>query len=847
MEQSKRSNRSPKELLREILENLRKPQLLDDHPWAIKNSLEAATIGESSGEQLVQKTFAVFRKMTPNQPPRVGKRLDTQWGVFGILAAQYFYPFQVNKPFPTSLKEAWHSMDDAILYFAFGQSEGISETDAKIYRFAGNELEPLANSTLSDWHRKGIEQLAEMIQMESKLVTPSQPPEVTTRKANPTRKILLFAFAALAIVSAVLVGLKGFSLYQKVQSIRQKAAALEDQIAPSPKLEKLPEVTALVHELRVELDALQIEAEPYLWAAPYFGWIPKYGGTIRQAEDVLVLAQNLATAADEGLTAVGPAIETALLNDQPLEAMDILLQLQSASPQLLNAQVSLAKAQEARNHIDPEQLIPSIGNIITNRIDPLFSSLSGAFPMEDALTMVRVAPTLLGSGKAGPQTYLILMQNEDELRPTGGYLTAAGSAVVMDGKLISIKIESSELIDDLSKPYPIPPRQFEEFMNIEMFLFRDSNWFTNFPTTASWAEYFYSYSRATSSDGVIAIDMQTIVRLLKTLGSVEVEGVEAPITDSNVLEYMRSAEETRPPGVKGPWDRKQFISRLAEPLLKKILNARGQTWTKLAPVLVGLLEEKHILVQMDDADASTFLEKRGWDGAVHIPENSDFLMVVDANMGYNKSNAIMETSINYQIDLSELSAPSGYIQIQQNNLSKLDVPCTPFAITEEINTQIIAGIPYYNINECHWGYLRVYTPEGTNLVRSNPKEIPAEATLIGQVIPARTDDLGDEDIPGAQVFGMMVITPTQQSTVTEFEYILPETIISQQPAGNGLLYRLKIQKQPGIAAYPLTISFKLPAGAQINNATIPLQENSGVWSANLELIKDVEIEVGFTP
>ena len=119
--------------------------------------------------------------------------------------------------------------------------------------------------------------------------------------------------------------------------------------------------------------------------------------------------------------------------------------------------------------------------------------------------------------------------------------------------------------------------------------------------------------------------------------------------------------------------------------------------------------------------------------------------------------------------------------------------------------------------------------------------------MIGQVIPARTDDLGDEDIPGAQVFGMMVITPTQQSTVTEFEYILPETIISQQPAGNGLLYQLKIQKQPGIAAYPLTISFKLPAGAQINNATIPLQENSGVWSANLELIKDVEIEVGFTP
>lgn len=847
MEQSKQSHRSPKELLREILENLRKPQLLDDHPWAVSSSQEVETIGSTPGERIVQRTCAVFGKMIPNQPPRAGKRLDTQWGVFGILAAQYFYPFQVNRPFPTSLKEAWHSMDDAIFYFVFGKSEGISETDLKIYRFAGNEPEPLANSTLSDWHRKGIEQLAEMMQMESKMVPSPQSPEITTRKSISAKKILLFALASLTILLAGFAGLKGFSLYQKVQSIQQKAAALEDLLSPSPKLETLPEVTALVHELRVEFDALQIEAEPYLWAAPYLGWVPKYGGTIRQAEDVLVLAQNLATAADEGLTAIGPAIESTLLNDQPLEVMDILLQLQSASPQLLNAQVSLAKAQEARNQIDPAQLIPSIGSIITRRIDPLFSSISGAFPMEDALTLVRVAPTLLGSGKAGPQTYLILMQNEDELRPTGGYLTAAGSAVVMDGKLISIKIESSELIDDLSKPYPIPPWQFTEFMNIEMFLFRDSNWFTNFPATASWAEYFYSYSRATSSDGVIAIDMQTIVRLLKTLGSVEVEGVESPITDSNVLKYMRSAEESRPPGVKGPWDRKQFISRLAEPLLKKILNARGQAWTKLAPVLVDLLEEKHVLVQMDDADASTFLEKRGWDGAVQIPADSDFLMVVDANMGYNKSNAIMETSIHYQVDLSDPSAPSGSLQIQQTNRSKLSVPCTPFVITDAIDIQITNGIPYYNIDECHWGYLRVYTPEGANLVRSNPKDIPAEATLTEQIIPARTDNLGDEDIPGAQVFGMMVITPTQESTVTEFAYDLPKTVITQQLSGSGLTYRLKIQKQPGVAAYPLTISIKLPEGAQINNAAIPLEENSGAWSADIVLIKDLEFEISFTP
>jgi hypothetical protein len=569
---------------------------------------------------------------------------------------------------------------------------------------------------------------------------------------------------------------------------------------------------------------------------------------LRQTEQILALAQNLATAADEGLAAISPAVETALSNDQPLEVMDLLLQLQSASPQLLNAQLSLAQAQEARGRIDVERLIPKIKNIVANRIDPLFVSISGAFPMEDALTMVRIAPTLLGGGKAGPQTYLILLQNEDELRPTGGYLTAAGSAVVMNGKLISMNIVSSELIDDLSKPYPIPPRQFKEFMNIDMFLFRDSNWFTNFPTTASWTEYFYSYSHASSADGTIAVDMHTITRLLETLGPIHIENVSYPITHENVLDYMRSAEEKRPEGVTGKWDRKQFISRLAEPLLKKILDARGQTWTKLLPVMIELLDEKHILLQIDDEEGTTFLERRNWDGAVRIPHDSDFLMTVDTNMGYNKSNAVMEMSFDYNVNLATPASPRGLLVVHQINQSIADIPCEPFSTFRFFVHSTLPGEipnPVYNIDECHWGYLRVYAPQGTKLLHSNPHEIPAESTMLGEDIPARTDDLGSEDIPGAQVFGMMVLTPTRHSTTTEFQYNLPPNVVTKNSENNSWAYHLKVQKQPGMVAQPFTLTLKLPSGARIESATISFMENDGAWTAQMDLRRDVLIEVRF--
>ena len=443
------------ELLKSILVNLSEPAALNDHPWAV--STRGAARQESGtdqlGNRLVTKVTAIFRRMMPVGPPRAGKRLDTRWGAFGILAAKYFAPLLLGMPFPSSLREAWENMDRSILYFVYGRVDGLSEAERAPYCFAGRELEPAPNSTLSDWHHKGVQQLAEMVHLEQNRGGTSQAPTHARRMV----KWAGIAFGLLIFFIAAFLGWKAWNVYQHVQAVERNANALQTYLSPVPKIEQIPEIASKVHGLRGDLDALQAETEPYLWMAAYLGWIPKYGGTISQAKQVLALAQDLTTAADEGLSAVTPAVNAAMSNDKPLEVMDLLMQLQSASPQLLNAKISVVQAQEVRKQIDVDRLIPEIKNLVTGKIDPLLNSISGAFPMEDALSMVRIAPKLLGGGKAGPQTYLILLQNEDELRPTGGFLTAAGSAVVMDGKLISISIESSDLVDDLTKPYPIPP------------------------------------------------------------------------------------------------------------------------------------------------------------------------------------------------------------------------------------------------------------------------------------------------------------------------------------------------------------------------------------------------------
>jgi hypothetical protein len=821
------------ELLKTILSNLNAPQALDDHPWSA-----------GSGERLAETTLAAFRRMLPPSPPRGGKRLDTRWGAFGILAAQYFAPLVSGTPFPSSLRDAWDSLDSAILLFAYGKTDGLSEEEKARYRFAGNELQPAPNSTLSDWHRKGLEQLAGMMLAELSRKNTNR----GVAKGAAVKKIALAFTAALLLILGFL-GWKAYGLYQHAQVIQQKAEALEARLSPRPSLEQLPEIATQVRDLRGEIETLQAEAAPYLWMAKYCGWIPTYGGTLAQAEDLLTYAQNLTAAADDGLAALSPAIETALQNDQPVEILDLLLQLRESSPKLLSAQLALANAQAARKRIDAEILIPRLQNAITKKIDPLLNSISGAFPMEDALTMVRIAPDLLGGGKAGPQTYLILMQNEDELRPTGGFLTAVGLAVVKDGKIININIKSSDELDDFSKPYPIPPWQFEQFMNIEMFALRDANWFTDFPTTVSWTEYFYSYTRGASADGVIALDMRVIAETLKVVGPVKVASVSFPITSENVQDYLRSAEKSPPKGAdRNTWSRKQFLADLAEPILEKVLNARGKTWSELAPVMLKLLDEKHALLQFDNEEMTALLERRGWDGAVRIPKDSDFLLAVDTNMGYNKSNAVMKMTLEYALDLTNAKQPAGIFSIRQTNLSKKEIVCEPNATTRFFPVVAAPGEipdPLYNIDECHSGYLRVYLPEGTRLTGSNPQEIPDTATWLGKTIPARTDDLGDEDIANAQVFGTLTLTPTDATTLSRFEYVLPARVITFDAAGNLYTYKLKIQKQPGILAHKFTFNIRLPEGSKIVSSNMPLIEHGGAWTAEFDLRQDTRIEIQF--
>jgi hypothetical protein len=848
------------ETLKEILRHARDPSRLDEHPWTralfVREVLAAnpGLQGTSPGEQLVGALAELFRKLQPASPPRQGLRLDPRWGEFGLLAALYFAPFNHGKPFPRTQLEAWRQIDPAILFFVYGQpAEELGPGQVETYRLVGAELEFGAASTLSDWHRKGLGRLAEAVlnreRYLSRLADEASPllgceggqgeGEQTNlapmRREFALKRSLSLLLIAGLLLGCALAGVKAWKVYEQGRLVYEKAAGLRSLLRGPLDLETLGATRPRLAALQNDWAAFREETRPLLGLAPALGWLPAYGGDLAYAPQLGLLGDHVLEASLLASEAAGPLVERLQSSGGSPDPAELASLLVEAQPGLARAREALDEALAVRASMRVERLSPRLQSLLVDELDPLLSMA------DQGLSLASALPSALGATAEGPKTYLLLAQNEDELRPTGGFITSVGKLVLHDGRVISLEFEGvdSGIQEDWSKPYPVAPWQLQEYMNSRVLILRDANWFSDYPTSALWVEYLYAYKHSHSLDGVIAFDQHFLVMLLAQLGALEVEGAPYPLTADNVVAYMRAAKqppegETRPPD----WYRKEFIDQIARALLEKVYAGEQLDPRALAGALARALAERHLLLQFDDPQLAALLAGRGWDNAVRAGPG-DYLMLTDTNVGFNKTNAVVEVRLAYDVDLTDLAAPRSSLVVTHRNKADPQVPCIHW------NTGEITLKESYPVNRCYWNYLRVYKQAGVELLEASPHAIPGDRLLLGRGVPARVDEL-EEELPGVRGFGTLLVVPGGESWNTRFRFALPTSVIEQAGGAGGWRYRLKVQKQPGTLAIPLTLRVHLPARATLVSTSMDAVRQGQDLLVQTDLRTDVELEVAFT-
>lgn len=635
-------------------------------------------------------------------------------------------------------------------------------------------------------------------------------------------------------------GLKGWRLLQVTRSLQSWQADAEAMMAAGVDEIDPEAVEALIVGVRHDVLVLRTELGPILPLTRFLGWLPKVGSTVAAAPQLMEMADAGTEAAVYAFRGLKPGLVMMHSGDgQPDSSIaDFVNLLASAEDDLANATASFRRLQSARAELGDSDLVPQ-------RLQSLLEQADGYLPVaEGGLRLLQAAPGLLGTG--GARRYLILIQNEDELRPTGGFVTGAGLLTLDGGNIVDVSFEDATLINDWTeKPYDLPPRPLRYFMGLELFLFRDANFWPDFPISAETAMALYAYGQEVGPlDGAIAIDQRFMELLLAALGPVRVSGYEEPIDSSNVVQRFQEARSFQGEDESGnlsEWFqlRKEFMGTFAAAILARVETGIGNVdpWS-FAQNMWEAVQGKHLQIYVRDPGAAAALRSAGADGRVADPGGTDLLMVVDSNMGYNKANRLVDRRYSYAVDLSADGETQSELVVHYSHQGPpLDGPCR---VEDGFLSEVV--IDYSRMAQlCYWNYLRVYVPMGSRLREWSRHPVPAESILVkrnwdGDVVTAN-------DLPWLSTFSNFLLVPASQELESWLKYSPPIRLLETDEGERR--YDLLIVKQAGTRPESVKVRVTLPAGSAVV-ATQPAANAVEVNLVEYDIILDRDTLVSVT-
>lgn len=638
----------------------------------------------------------------------------------------------------------------------------------------------------------------------------------------------LLVASILLLCSLVLFALWAIRLTKTARSLLEGTAQLQQLAQEDWQDLDVEEVSSVLHRICGDLAVLRREGAPLLWAAPALRALPRWGADAAAAPLLVEMANDLCQAGVTSWDALEPLV-TALQDWEGTggEPPGVLLvrHLAEARPALASAQAALERGIAVYERLDARRL--------SARLQEMTAHLGRFLPTaHEGLVIAQALPSLLGG--EGERTYLILVQNEDELRATGGFITGYGLVTLRDGAIAQLKFANSYEADDYTRPYPPTPEAMARLMGINLWVFRDSNWSPDFPTAAEQAIALFRPPEPVRVDGVIALDQEVLRRLVEVLGPLRVG--EDIVSGENVLAYIRAAWAP----ADGVWTeeewrrRKDFMGQIARALLEHVETAPDQVdWALLGKVLFGLLEEKHLLLYFPRDEAiGRLLAEHGWDGALRSSPG-DFLMVVDSNTGYNKVNPRVEEAIVYHVDLSREQPQARLTLIYTHTAPFTGEPCRP---------EITVGPEYEALmDRCYWDYVRVYTKGGSRLKGARIARVDPVEILGGQEL--RVMPWYEPPEHERTVLAAVLVLPRGERRSLDLTYTLPLSILQEQDSR--FVYSLLVQKQPGTKGHPLEIAVRLPDGAaEVSCTPFPCPAgNPLVFHTALQ--RDVELALSF--
>lgn len=454
-------------------------------------------------------------------------------------------------------------------------------------------------------------------------------------------------------------------------------------------------------------------------------------------------------------------------------------------------------------------------------------------------------------GANGKRRYLVVFENSNELRPTGGFIGSYALMDLEDGSIKNIDIPAGGSYDLRAGFNQLIAAPEQLRLVNPRWEFQDAKWFADFPTSARSLTWFYEKSGGPTIDGVIAVTSNVMQDLLRRIGPIELPEKGRTVTADNfMLETQKAVEieydrETNKP--------KQIISDMAPKVLQKLIDGGANDLPALASALDASLASKDIQVYFTDPSAQAAAADFGWTGALQPVEGADFLSVVDTNIAGGKTDGVVSEDVRHETRVENGGSIVDTVTISRAHHGKLG--------------ELFTGIK--NID-----YLRVYVPKGSVLISAEGFEAPGKGYFLpqdGMLKPstllaaiegrAATDPSSGTRISqesGLTVFGNWIQLEPGETRSVKISYRLPFKIqdLTKRPVGDldrarealGLwtptaAMKLVVRKQPGALHRTFSSRFYAPDGWQVRSS-VPKQADAKTGGLTISTPLDKDLYVG---
>jgi UDP-glucuronate decarboxylase len=524
--------------------------------------------------------------------------------------------------------------------------------------------------------------------------------------------------------------------------------------------------------------------------------------------DQLDKVEQIISLVDDGIEGVSQAISGTESLYQTTKIVSGEEPNQALKPLFEKAQADLTsssqKLSRVRANLSDKTLTLGLPPFLVIRLNDLNNRLEVYSNLVDK---ARSASLLLPQMIAieGEKSYLVLLPNNLQLRPSGGVVGNYAKLTFERGRIKDIKVDETVTLDSKFSEVVNPPQDLRTDLGQNRLLLKDSLTEADFPTSARSAEFLYKKeSGGDLIGGIFSLDLTGVGNLLEAVGGVDIPNTGEHIDQNNLLEktiaHASDSSQINP-------NQPNFLTEVETQLFNKLFFVSSQNWPKIIEAIGNSLDQKHLVIYLSDPTLFSYLASENWAGI--LPRGAegregvvnDFLYTTEANYGQNYVNYYLDRGYNLETSINNEGLISHKLVISYKNNSPQE------------------SFPGGNYKE----RFKLYLPLGARLLKASFGEQDITSQFSSFVDYGRTG------------YSVLLNLSSKEQKNLNLEYELAKKLEFKDGKSG---YRLDVIKQPGNIADPFELTLNYPANLKLISADEEAQTNGQILTIPTNLVRD---------